>query len=95
MLNQIAKTMDGRLRVLTVSQDMSDTGKVAPFLANRKLDRLEPWLDPKSDLMFAMSAQTLPTTILFDDEGREIWRYIGGNDWTSEESRKLLDEGAK
>lgn len=93
MLDRIARAMDGKLKVLTVSQDMTDTGKVAPFLTGRKLDRLEPWLDPKSDLTAALGAQTLPTTILFDEEGREIWRYVGGNDWTSEQSRKLLDEG--
>ena len=92
MLDEIAGDREGDLRVLTVSQDMNQTEKVGPFLAERGLDRLEPWLDPKSNLTFELGAQTLPTTILYDAKGREVWRYIGGNDWTSTESAQLLDE---
>ncbi len=91
-LNQLAGDMDGKLRLLTVSQDMQQTEKVAPFLQNRGLDRLEPWLDPQSDLTFALGAQTLPTTILYDARGKEVWRYVGGNEWTSAQSAKLLGE---
>jgi len=92
MLNTIAAEMNGDLRVLTVSQDMRQTENVAPFLAQRGLDRLEPWLDPGSDLTFELGAQTLPATILYDSDGREVWRYIGGNDWTSAQSREFLAE---
>jgi len=92
MLNQISSDMEGELKVLTVSQDIAQTEKVAPFLAERGLERLEPWLDPKSDLTYALGAQTLPTTILYDADGKEVWRYIGGNDWTSAESRELIVE---
>lgn len=92
MLNELAGEMDGTLKVLTVSQDISETEKVAPFLSERGLYKLEPWLDPKSDLTFALGAQTLPTTILYDAQGREVWRYIGENDWTSAESAELISE---
>ncbi len=44
----------------------------------------------------AMGAEVLPTTILFDAKGREVWRYVGDLDWTSPEAAKLLAEaGAK
>lgn len=92
MLNTLAAETDGTLRVLTVSQDMRQTENVAPFLAQRELDRLEPWLDPGSDLTFELGAQTLPATILYDSDGKEVWRYIGGNDWTSAQSAAWLDE---
>ena len=92
MLDTVAGEMDGKLRVLTVSQDMTETQKVAPFLAERGGSRLEPWLDPKSDLTFALGAQTLPTTILYDAQGLEIWRYVGGADWTSAQSARLIAE---
>jgi hypothetical protein len=42
----------------------------------------------------ALNAQILPTTILFDREGREVWRYTGDLDWTGPEAAKLLAEGA-
>jgi hypothetical protein len=34
----------------------------------------------------------MPTTILYDAEGKEVWRYVGDLDWTGEEARKLLSE---
>ncbi|MEZ5742966.1 MAG: TlpA disulfide reductase family protein [Sphingomonadaceae bacterium] len=92
MLDELAGDLEGEVKVLTVSQDMQETGKVAPFLAERGVTRLEPWLDPESELTFALEAQTLPTTILYDAEGKEVWRYIGGNDWTGPEARELVAE---
>jgi hypothetical protein len=39
----------------------------------------------------------LPTSILYDANGKEVWRYVGDLDWTSPEAAKLLAEadGAK
>ena len=31
-------------------------------------------------------------TIMFDAQGKEVWRYTGGNDWTSPEALKLIKE---
>ena len=93
MLDTLAGDMEGELRVLTVSQDMQDTDKVADFLTERGGERLEPWLDTKSDLTFKLEAQTLPTTILYDAEGEEVWRYVGGHDWSGAAARELIAEG--
>ena len=43
-------------------------------------------------LSSATGAEVLPTTILYDAEGREVWRYVGDLDWTGEEAAKLLAE---
>ena len=48
--------------------------------------------DPKMALSGALGAEVLPTTILFDAEGREVWRYVGDLDWTGREAAKLLAE---
>ena len=32
----------------------------------------------------------LPTSILIDANGKEVWRYVGDLDWTSPEAAKLL-----
>ena len=37
-------------------------------------------------------SNTIPTTILYDSQGREVWRFIGGNDWSSAEATTLLAE---
>jgi hypothetical protein len=34
----------------------------------------------------------MPTTILYDAQGKEVWRYVGDLDWTGEEAKKLLTE---
>jgi hypothetical protein len=35
---------------------------------------------------------TLPTTILYDEDGRELWRMTGMEDWRSERSAALIAE---
>ena len=92
MLDKLAETRGGALKVLTVSQDMTDTEKVAPFLTGKGVKHLEPWLDPRNDLAFQYGAQTLPTTVFYDARGKEVWRYVGDLDWTSAEAAKLLAE---
>lgn len=92
MLDKLAADRTGELKVVTVSQDMSNTEKVGPFLASKGVTHLEPWLDPKNDLAFHYQAETLPTTIYYDAQGKEVWRYVGGHDWTGSEAAKLLAE---
>jgi thiol-disulfide isomerase/thioredoxin len=92
MLDGLAK--QGRVRVLTISQDMSDPAKVADFLKSRGGDGLEPWLDPANDLSFHYGTGTLPTTILYDAAGKEVWRFVGENDWAGPEAAKLLAEAS-
>lgn len=71
---------------------MSQAEKVAPFLATRGLDRLESWLDPETDMSFHYGTGTLPTTVLYDAEGREVWRFVGDLDWTGTRAAELLKE---
>lgn len=91
-LDRLAGEQGAKLRVLTVSQDMSNTEKVAPFLAEKGGARLEPWLDPHNDLAFHYATGTLPTTILYDAQGREVWRFVGEQDWTGAEAAKQIAE---
>ena len=66
------------------------------FLESHKIEKLAAYQDEKMSLSGAMGAEVLPTTILFDANGREVWRYVGDLDWTSPEAAKLLAEaGAK
>ncbi|WP_067734978.1 TlpA family protein disulfide reductase [Novosphingobium naphthalenivorans] len=79
------------VRVLPISQDMGQDDKVVEILHRRKLDQIEPWIDEKGDLGFQYGGN-LPVTVLFDSQGKEVWRYTGGNDWTSPEALKLIAE---
>lgn len=87
-----AHERDGGLAVVTVSQDMAPQGSVVAFLAKLKLARLGAFHDPDMGLSGALGAQVLPTTILYDADGRELWRYVGDLDWTGAEAQRLLAE---
>jgi thiol-disulfide isomerase/thioredoxin len=93
-LNALARThdRDGSLGVIAVSQDMGPQGSVEAFLDRLKVDDLGAYHDPKMALSGALSAQVLPTSILYDAQGREVWRYVGDLDWTGPEATKLLGE---
>ncbi len=81
----------GKVKVLTVSQDMTQPEKIAPFLDQLGATRLEPWLDPENELGFQYQA-TLPTSIYYDAAGREVWRVIGPREWDDAASKALLAE---
>jgi thiol-disulfide isomerase/thioredoxin len=80
------------IQVLALSQDLNGRDKVSDFFAERDFARLEPYLDPEMGFMTALRIDTLPTTILYDAAGREVWRMTGMADWESERAVRLLGE---
>ena len=82
----------GKLAVIAVSQDMGSKSSVDAFLAKRKLGRFAAYHDPDMALSLDLGAQVLPTTILFDAAGKEVWRFTGDMDWTGDEARALVAE---
>ena len=90
-LDALAGRQD-RVRVVAISQDMDGRQKVSDFFARHRFTRLEPNLDPELGIMGALGIDTLPTTILYDAQGREVWRVTGMADWTSERAARLLRE---
>ena len=83
---------DGALGVIAVSQDMAPQGSVEAFLAERDIGRFAAFHDSEMKLTDALKVQIMPTTILYDAQGKEVWRYVGDLDWTSDEAKKLLAE---
>jgi thiol-disulfide isomerase/thioredoxin len=92
-LDSLAGREAERLQVLTVSQDLDGRDKIEAFFAKRGYRNLETWLDPQMALMAALKVDTLPTTILYDSNGRELWRVTGMEDWESGRAALLLKEG--
>jgi thiol-disulfide isomerase/thioredoxin len=91
-LDQLARAENGKLNVVAISQDDGPHTSVEAFLQTHKIQTLDSYQDPKSHLLYGMGAEVLPTSILFDAKGKEIWRYVGDQDWTSPEAAKLLAE---
>lgn len=90
-LDALAVREEGRLTVLTVSQDLQGATAVQPYFATSGFKALQPWLDP--DVRFSTAfAATLPMTILYGADGRERWRATGGMDWAGKEAAELIAE---
>ena len=88
-LDQLART--GKVHVLALSQDDGPHASVVAFLQAHKIATLEPYQDAKMGMSGALGPDTvLPTSILYDANGKEVWRYVGDLDWTSPEAAKLL-----
>jgi len=90
-LDTLAGREKDRFAVVTISQDMKGRSVVSPYFARGNFTHLQPWLDEKNDLMFALGTDTLPTTIFYDAQGKELWRVTGAMDWSGERARTLID----
>jgi thiol-disulfide isomerase/thioredoxin len=94
MLDALAAEMGDRLRVVTVSEDMKGAEVVVPFFEQKGFANLPRWMDPEMDLSFGFGGgAALPLTVLFDADGKEVWRMVGGFDWSGPEARALIEEG--
>ena len=82
----------GGLQVIAISEDSAPPASVVAFLKTHGITSLAAYHDPKMAMSGALGAEVLPTSILFDAQGREIWRYVGDLDWTGGDAAKLLAE---
>ena len=80
--------------VLAVSQDLNGQEAVKAFFADRDFRKLQPNIDPELTLMRRLGITTLPTTILYDASGREIWRMKGMADWQGDSAGRLIAEAS-
>lgn len=78
--------------VLAVSQDLNGQEDVQAFFADQDFRELQPNIDPELTLMRRLGIDTLPTTILYDASGREIWRMKGMADWQGQRAARLIAE---
>jgi thiol-disulfide isomerase/thioredoxin len=93
-LDKLAEShaVDGQLGVIAVSQDMGPQNSVKAFLDELGVGQVAAYHDADMGLSAALGVQIMPTTVLYDSEGREVWRYIGDLDWTGPEAEQLLRE---
>jgi len=92
-LDALAALEEGRVSVIAVSQDPEGRKPVTEFFSSTRVKNLEPFTHPEKALPAGYgNAVALPTTILYNGEGREIWRVAGGVEWDDEEMAKLLRE---
>jgi thiol-disulfide isomerase/thioredoxin len=91
-LDALAVREGDGLQVVALSQDLDGRPLVTRFFGERNFRALEANLDPQMEFMTSLKLGTLPTTILYDAEGKEVWRMVGIADWESDRVARLLDE---
>ena len=91
-LDAVAKSYGPkRLAVLTISQDSQGESVVKPFFEKHRLPHLKGWIDPENQFGFHYNTGMLPTTLLYDAQGKELARVVGAMDWNSKEGRDLIE----
>ena len=85
-----AKLAGDDFTVVAINIDKEGKQVAEPFATRLGLDRLDLYLDPALVVARAMGVQVMPTTIVYDREGREIGRLMGGAEWNSPEAIALL-----
>jgi thiol-disulfide isomerase/thioredoxin len=92
-LDSLAELEEGRVSVIAVSQDLNGRKPVRQFFESAQIVNLEPFTDPNNRLLAAIGGNpALPVTILYNSEGREVWRVTGGVEWDDAEIAKLIAE---
>lgn len=92
MLDKLAAREKDRLKVLVVSQDIQGAEKVVPFFERGNFQELEPYIDPENGLSFGFGSGLMPTTVLYDAQGKEVWRVIGAMDWDGAKAATLMED---
>ncbi|APG62112.1 hypothetical protein LPB140_04015 [Sphingorhabdus lutea] len=91
-LDTLAALEEGKLTVLTVSQDLEGGKVVRPFFEKYQFANLQGHYDPQNNLWKAVGASALPVTILYDENGIEKWRVVGGLEWDDEMVADLIHQ---
>jgi thiol-disulfide isomerase/thioredoxin len=90
-LDTLAKLEKDRMAVIAVSQDLEGSAPVLAFFKETRVQNLVPYTDADNAILAAFNnAIALPTTILYDSAGKEVWRIAGGVEWDDTEMAKLL-----
>ena len=99
-LGGLAQHYAGRINVIPISID-GDNNKAKAQSELRRLGggALSFYIDPTSSVIFDIHAdgvpQGMPTSILYDKNGRELARVTGRGDWVGPEAVAMIDQALK
>ncbi|MGE3770372.1 MAG: TlpA family protein disulfide reductase [Bdellovibrionales bacterium] len=79
-LNALAKEKRKNLRIIAVALD-SETAPVSAYFRRNQIDALTPYVDKALNGVRFLNITALPTTMMFDENGLEVDRFIGDYDW--------------
>ncbi len=96
-LDKLQGLLGGKeFEVIALSIDRAGVHAVEAFFMETGITHLRLYIDQSMSAMRKLAVVGLPTTLLIDREGREVWRYAGAAEWDSDEwmgeIRKRIDE---
>lgn len=81
-----------RFQVVTLSIDRAGADAVLPFFEEIGIRNLKVYLDPAMSVMSTTGIVGLPTTILIDASGIEVYRWVGPRVWDSPEAIEAIGD---
>ncbi len=98
-LDRLQQQLGGpAFEVAAVSIDQ-DANLVREFYLKHGIKSLALYIDPTTGIASTLRTVGIPTTLLVDEAGREVWRKVGPAEWDAPPSvaeiRKHLPAGAK
>jgi thiol-disulfide isomerase/thioredoxin len=79
-----------RFEVVALSVDRGGIEKSKAFFDEIGVKALKLYVDPSTRATSKLKAVGLPTTLLIDEQGREIGRLTGPAEWDSEDAKRLI-----
>jgi thiol-disulfide isomerase/thioredoxin len=76
--------------VIALSTDVGGAQAVREFYDSLKITRLAIYVEGEGNVLTALGAPGMPTTLVVDAQGREVGRYLGGADWEAPEVENLI-----
>ena len=85
-----AQTQGKGLRVLAISEDRKGAKKAKKFYDKINIKNLDIYVDHRGKMLKKMGVTGLPTTVLYNAQGREVGRVIGIAEWDAPETVDFL-----
>jgi len=80
-----------KFQVVALAVDKAGLDGARKFLKQAKVNDLEVFADPTAREGTELKVIGMPTSILIDDQGREIGRLIGPAAWDSAQAKRLIE----
>ena len=90
-INRLQARLGGdQFTVVALNVDRGGKSVAERYTRRLKLDKLALYIDQSNNAAKTMKLKIMPTTIIFDAEGREVGRLVGAAEWDTEEAINLL-----
>lgn len=91
-LDRLAALVHQDVAVVALSQDRGGKAAVVPFYQRQNIKHLSVYLDSRGATRRALGITALPTTVIYDHDGREVGRLLGTATWDGAAATAFLKE---